>query len=721
MSATSAERAVTFTPGLAGLDEAANYWLLQASLRLRREVCWRWHLRDDAPLHADALPPLGSPLMVSLDLARHARAKAEFFRRDVTARYLSDQIATAEPTAADCAHGSFGWVAQQLALTPVARFALGLGASAAFDGSVGPVIAACLDDGARTTPTLGLVQRLWDDPSEVMQLADPWHALWRHGLLQASAPLSPDDGSIGWMQAFTAPALIARRLLFPATPLPDMLSSLDPTSSRQPTGHAVGEFQSAIARLRSGDPHALRVVPVLGARSASAADAVARVADTLGRPVCHVTSRALTSAGGAALRQLAVLCWLSGHDLLLADADAGAHADDSTTLALSSLRGLPLIVYVTVGDAASVAALPRDLVQPALCVTGLDHAARVRLWRALLGKRGLALGDAVDECARRFRYDRERITAIAHALRAEPGPMTKERLIASCRADMVIDLGYLAQEVKPRFSEGELVLPPRQRAQFDDVARAMLALTAVHYEWGMGRPWNESGISVLFAGPPGTGKTMAAEILSATLDIPMYRVDLSQVVNKYIGETEKNLKRVFDVADTADAILFFDECDALFGRRTEVRDAHDRYANVEISYLLERMERFKGLAILATNRQKDIDEAFRRRLRYIVEFPMPDVRERHSLWTTMLPPGVDARDVDVDFLARQFPLAGGHIRSIILNACLQSAGGSPGTQPRLTMERVIVAVQREYDKLGRSVTLEQFGPHAPALRAVAHA
>jgi len=193
--------------------------------------------------------------------------------------------------------------------------------------------------------------------------------------------------------------------------------------------------------------------------------------------------------------------------------------------------------------------------------------------------------------------------------------------------------------------------------------------------------------------------------------MPMYRVDLSQVVDKYIGVTEKNLKRLFDAADISDLVLFFDEADALFGRRTEVRDSHDRYANLEISYLLERMERFKGLAILATNRRRDLDEAFVRRLRFIVEFPLPEAAEREQIWRRVIPPGIDASGLDLGFLARQFPLAGAHIRSIVFNACLESAGRDG--ERALSMETIVIAVKREYDKLRRSVSLDQFGPYAP--------
>jgi SpoVK/Ycf46/Vps4 family AAA+-type ATPase len=242
----------------------------------------------------------------------------------------------------------------------------------------------------------------------------------------------------------------------------------------------------------------------------------------------------------------------------------------------------------------------------------------------------------------------------------------------------------------------------------------MRALTRVHYEWGTAHAWNESGLSALFTGPPGTGKTMAAEVIAAELDLPLYRIDLSQVVNKYIGETEKNLRRLFDAADVSDVILFFDEADALFGKRTEVKDAHDRYANLEISYLLERMERFKGLAILATNRKQDLDEAFLRRLRFVIDFPLPGEEERRRIWPQMIPQRVDAKEIDFDFLARQFPLAGGHIRSIVFNACLQSA--QVDTPPRLTMPAILAAVKSEYGKLNRSLSLEQFGRYQDILK-----
>jgi len=198
---------------------------------------------------------------------------------------------------------------------------------------------------------------------------------------------------------------------------------------------------------------------------------------------------------------------------------------------------------------------------------------------------------------------------------------------------------------------------------------------------------------------------MAAEVLAAELRLPLYHVDLSQVVNKYIGETEKNLRKLFDAAEQADIVLFFDEAESLFGQRMQARSSNDRFANLEISYLLERMDRFRGLAILATNRRKDLDEAFLRRLRYVIEFPVPAESERLAIWKLSIPSQIVSVGVDFGFLAREFALPGGNIRSIVLNACLQAA--SSREKPTLDMSTLMEAIDREYEKLGRPLSREQ--------------
>jgi len=212
----------------------------------------------------------------------------------------------------------------------------------------------------------------------------------------------------------------------------------------------------------------------------------------------------------------------------------------------------------------------------------------------------------------------------------------------------------------------------------------------------------------LFTGESGTGKTMAAEVLAIDLKLSLYRIDLSSVVNKYIGETEKNLRRLFDAAEDGGAILFFDEADALFGKRSEVKDAHDRYANIEINYLLQRMEEFDGLVVLATNLRRNIDEGFFRRMHFAVEFPFPDQAHRYRIWQQHLPEQLPvADDVDLDFMARKFPLAGGNIRNVVVAAAFMAAENSG----RLHMSHLIRATRREYEKIGRLCTENEFAPY----------
>ena len=219
----------------------------------------------------------------------------------------------------------------------------------------------------------------------------------------------------------------------------------------------------------------------------------------------------------------------------------------------------------------------------------------------------------------------------------------------------------------------------------------------VYEEWGFGRRMNRGlGISALFAGDSGTGKTMAAEIMANHLRLNLYRIDLSAVVSKYIGETEKNLRRLFDAAEEGGAILFFDEADALFGKRSEVKDSHDRYANIEVNYLLQRMEAYHGLAILATNAKRALDNAFIRRLRFIVNFPFPGVRDRRLMWEKALPPEAPVAQLDLDRLSR-LNLSGGSISNVALNAAFLAARlGEP-----VTMAEVLEAARAEFRKLER--------------------
>jgi hypothetical protein len=309
-----------------------------------------------------------------------------------------------------------------------------------------------------------------------------------------------------------------------------------------------------------------------------------------------------------------------------------------------------------------------------------------------------------------FRLDPYQVRRAAEAARryalAEARPVRPADLRAGARAQNAGGLERLAHRIDPRAGWDDLVLPTETLAPLRE-----LTSRALHREqiraWGMGGgSARGSGVTALFAGDSGTGKTLSAEVVAADLGLDLYVIDLATVVDKYIGETEKNLDRIFSEADRVNGVLLFDEADAIFGKRSEVKDARDRYANVEIAYLLQRMERFDGLAVLTTNLRANLDEAFLRRLDVIVDFPLPEEEHRMRLWDLHLPPAVPrADDLDLAFLASAFKLSGGNIRNICVAAAfLAAAEGRP-----VGMLDLIRGTEREYQKLGRMMHVEEFG------------
>jgi AAA+ superfamily predicted ATPase len=277
---------------------------------------------------------------------------------------------------------------------------------------------------------------------------------------------------------------------------------------------------------------------------------------------------------------------------------------------------------------------------------------------------------------------------------------------AACRAQVQHGLGAMARKLEPRYSWDDIVLPTEQLAALRLIGAMIRQRPVVYGDWGfdhklvMGK-----GVIALFTGPSGTGKTMAAEIIAHDLGLDLYKIDLSAVVNKYIGETEKNLERIFQAAQQSDAILFFDEADALFGKRSEVKDAHDRYANIETAYLLQRTEEYDGLVILASNLKKNMDEAFVRRLHFAIDFPEPEERERLEIWRCTLPSAApQADDLDLAFLARKLKMTGGNIRNVILMAAFLAAED----RAAIAMRHLIQAAASELQKMGRLVMESDF-------------
>jgi hypothetical protein len=288
-----------------------------------------------------------------------------------------------------------------------------------------------------------------------------------------------------------------------------------------------------------------------------------------------------------------------------------------------------------------------------------------------------------------------------------PARLEAGDLFAACRAQSTGRLDKLAHKIGTTYGWDDIVLPADQMTQLREISMQVRHRKTVLEHWGFDRHLAMGkGVNVLFAGPSGTGKTMAAEIIAHDLGLELYKIDLSTMVSKYIGETEKNLDQVFAAAREANAILFFDEADALFGKRSEVKDAHDRYANIEVGYLLQKMESFDGVAILATNLRKNLDEAFVRRLHVTIDFPFPEDADRLRIWQKVFPHSAPvASRVDFPMLARQFKLAGGNIRNIALLASYLAAEDDC----EIGMPQIIRAVKREYQKMGKLVTEGDFG------------
>jgi len=330
-------------------------------------------------------------------------------------------------------------------------------------------------------------------------------------------------------------------------------------------------------------------------------------------------------------------------------------------------------------------------------------ASQKQLWAKALGPADASLNGHLDDIAEQFHLSAETIAsvgALAGATTGDSGKADPDKIWSTCRSLSRPRLEDLAQRILPVAGWDDLILPETQKQTLRQlVAQARHRMT-VYESWGFaGKGRRGLGISALFAGASGTGKTLAAEVLAKELRLDLYRIDLSAVVSKYIGESEKNLKQVFDAAEEGGVLLLFDECDALFGKRAEAKDSHDRYANIEVSYLLQRMESFQGLAVLTTNFKSAMDKAFQRRLRFTVDFPFPGVPEREAIWQRAFPPQTPTSGLNIKRLA-QLNMTGGNIRNIALNAAFLAAeAGQP-----IQMEHLLLATRQEAIKTERPLS-----------------
>jgi hypothetical protein len=450
--------------------------------------------------------------------------------------------------------------------------------------------------------------------------------------------------------------------------------------------------ESAAATLNPAASKA--IVRISGDDVGSHGEAARRLALRFGLELYELDSSALPT-NPAEMQDLLEL-W--GRESILLDGALLIHACDVDAEAvgafLARCEGLTLV-----SSQGDLSAIDFD---GHLSVARLSAAQRRVIWNKCLGDAAGQLNGSLEAVCAQFELGTADIIKAARWLRATDGSADSlaEGLWSSCRKVSRNELSQLAQRIEPKADWTNLILPDAQLCLLHEICNQVHHRFQVHERWGYAQSSSRGlGISALFSGESGTGKTMAAEVLARNLNLDLYRIDLSSVVNKYIGETEKNLKRVFDAAESSGAILLFDEADALFGKRTEVKDSHDRFANVEISYLLQRMEEYRGLVILTTNLKAALDSAFSRRLRFIVHFPFPDEHLRERIWRGAFPSQMPLGFLDYGRLA-QLSVAGGEIRNIALNAAFMAADDE---QP-LSMAHLLNATRRAASKRERPLS-----------------
>ncbi len=503
-------------------------------------------------------------------------------------------------------------------------------------------------------------------------------------------PLSIDERVLHYL---TGVSYLDRRLQGLIVPV----DGADSAAAYQP------ELVERLAALWSPDPHGERapLVQLCGHRRSASTGIASQACASLGLTLHRISSADIPDS--PAEREALARLWereaALGNGAMLIDHDAVAGRE--LACFVGQTRGL-----IVLATDEPVELDTRRSVR--LDVPAIDRVAQRRLWRVALGAQADMLNGQLDQLVSQFNVEPDLMHLAASDLAQQPPDTGAAGLGAAlwrfCRSQSRRRLDALAQRLEPAACWEDLVLPETQRQNLREIAVHVRQRFRVYESWGFAEKSSRGlGMGVLFAGASGTGKTMAAEVLAGELDLDLYRIDLSGVVSKYIGETEKNLRRVFAAAEDSGAILLFDEADALFGKRSEVKDSHDRYANIEISYLLQRMEAYRGLAILTTNMKKALDTAFLRRIRFVVQFPFPDTGQRAEIWRRIFPAQTPVDGIDVRRLAR-LDIAGGNIRNIALHAAFLAAdeGGS------VTMRHLARAVRREYAKLEKPVNESEF-------------
>jgi hypothetical protein len=548
-----------------------------------------------------------------------------------------------QPFALDQLCGVFG-------LSQFERDLLLLCAGVALDSSFATCVAALSD-----APTFGLALAALPEPHWSALLPAAALRRWRlieveHGPSLTASPLRIDERVLHHLVG----------LEYLDERLEALVRAVSDAAPLAPSQQAAAQRIAGLLR-EEQQP----VVQIQGADSSARQALAAHACGLLGAGL--YAARAEDLPASPAERSALVCLWerealLSGRVFLLECGDAPQAA-----LALAERLRAPLLLSCR--DALPLDGRPSIRIEARPPTPGEQRA----LWRGTLGPAAEQLNGQIDALATQFRLGPGAISGAARQAALSAEEPDADALWESCRELARPRLGELALRIPSAATWDDLVLPSAHKDTLREIAVHVRRRATVYDTWGFAAKGERGlGIGALFVGPSGTGKTMAAEVLANELRLDLYRIDLSQVVSKYIGETEKNLRRVFDAAEAGGAILLFDEADALFGKRSEVKDSHDRYANIEVGYLLQRMEAYRGLAILTTNMKQALDPSFLRRIRFVVEFPFPDAAQRAEIWRHIFPAVTPTRGLQTEKLAR-LNVAGGNIRNIALHAAFHAA------------------------------------------------
>lgn len=652
------------------------------------ESVFSWFKRKkskDAPL---LTPPSTAPI--------HERI--EYARQEVK-QYETDELSPA-----------LVLLAKHLGLSTFDSHVLALCAAMELDTSIAALCANAQQNSSKAYPTFALAFALFDDPD--------WNALSPHAPLRywrlleinqpgsvplTSASLSVDERIVNYLKGINylddrlAPLLDSKAMQTKADALPlSQQQAVDKITERLKYANGIDKTP---------------VIELLGHDTASKQLIADTVAAALGLNLQFISSSAIPKQTGdfetfARLWQRESLLM----PLALYVEIQGSENEEKSQLK-RFLQRCDGVVFVDLNDSKTETARNRLSIE----VNKPSPAEQQQLWAQAL--QGYALQNP-QHLVEQFSFNQSEINRIAHSVLNDLAKQNSDEAInatlsanldsqiwQACRLTARVGMEQLAKRIDVKSSWDQLVLPPEQKALLQQITNQVDQRNRVYEEWGFRDQMNRGlGINALFSGASGTGKTMAAEVMANSLGLDLYRIDLSTVVSKYIGETEKNLSQLFDGAEDSGAILFFDEADALFGKRSEVKDSHDRYANIEINYLLQRLESYKGLAILATNMKNALDKAFVRRLRFIVDFPFPDAVQRQEIWKKVFPENTPVdENFDYQRLAK-LDLTGGNIHNVAMNAAFLAAQENS----KITMPLILNAARVEYRKLERPTKESNF-------------